>query len=131
MRKSMVFALAVFFHSYCDKPSPERFFSAEEKKAALVIKEVYRDNEKSSHIILMNGSEKPHYHDRHSFEVELVQGSNTLHVAGMPVNLSLGNKLRVEKGSLHWAENTGQGFSILSVSFYPPFDGKDRRFFPN
>lgn len=104
MRKFMVFSLVVFFHSYCDKPSPDRFFSEEERKADLVIKEVYRDNEKSSHIILMNGAEKPHFHDRHSFEVTLV------------------------KGTLHYAENTGPGYSILSVNFYPPFDGKDRRF---
>ena len=128
MRKFMVFSLAVFFHSYCDKPSPERFFSEEEKKAPLVIKEVYRDNDKSSHIILMNGAEKPHFHDRHSFEVTLVKGANRLNVSGQAVNLVVDHKVRVEKGTLHYAENTGPGYSILSVNFYPPFDGKDRRF---
>ncbi|AFM12212.1 hypothetical protein [Turneriella parva] len=128
MRKFMAFAFAVFFHSYCEKPSPERFFSEEEKKAELVIKEVYRDNEKSSHIILMNGAEKPHFHDRHSFEVTLVKGENRLNVSGQTVNLVPDHRVRVEKGTLHWAQNTGRGYSILSVNFYPPFDGKDRRF---
>lgn len=126
--KVALVAAALFFHSYCEKPSPERFFSEEEKKAPLVIKEVYRDSEKSSHIILMNGSEKPHFHDRHSFEVTLVKGQNRLTVAGQAVNLVPEHKVRVEKGTLHFAENTGPGYSILSVSFYPPFDGKDRRF---
>lgn len=128
MHKFMVFSLAVFFHSYCDKPSPERFFSEEEKKAPLVIKEVFRDNEKSSHIILMNGAEKPHFHDRHSFEVTLVKGANRLNVSGQAVNLVVDHKVRVEKGTLHYAENSGPGYSILSANFYPPFDGKDRRF---
>ena len=128
MHKFMVFSLAVFFHSYCEKPSPERFFSEEEKKAPLVIKEVYRDSEKSSHIILMNGAGKPHFQDRHSFEVLLVKGSNRLHFADRVEELVRDKPIRVEKGTLHWAENTGKEYSILSVSFYPPFDGKDRRF---
>jgi mannose-6-phosphate isomerase-like protein (cupin superfamily) len=127
MRSAILCSAILLLAAQCQKPLPERFFSEEEKKADFVNKEVYRDNEKSSHIILMNGSEKPHFHDRHSFEVELVQGENTLH-AGMPVKLSVGHKVRVEKGTLHWAENTGESYSILSVVFYPPFDGKDRRF---
>lgn len=112
----------------CNKPAPEKFFTPEELGQSLVIKEVYRDSEKSSHIILMNGAEKPHFHDRHSFEVVLAKGSNTLHFAGRDVVLQKDQAVRVEKGTLHWAENTGKGYSILSVSFYPPFDGKDRRF---
>lgn len=111
----------------CQK-SPDKFFSEEEKKQPLVIKEVYRDNDKSSHIILMNGAEKPHFHDRHSFEVLLVKGSNRLHFADRVEELVRDKPIRVEKGTLHWAENTGKEYSILSVSFYPPFDGKDRRF---
>ena len=93
-----------------------------------MIKEVYRDNEKSSHIILMNGAEKPHFHDRHSFEVLLVSGSNNLHFSDRVVELRKDQPVKVNKGTLHWAENTGKGYSILSVSFFPPFDGKDRRF---
>lgn len=112
----------------CNKSAPEKFFTPDELKQSLVIKEVYRDSEKSSHIIVMNGAEKPHFHDRHSFEVLLVKGSNTLHFADRAVALQKGQTIRVEKGMLHWAENTGDGYSILSVSFYPPFDGKDRRF---
>lgn len=121
----------------CQK-SPEKFFSAEEKKQPFVIKEVYRDYEKSSHIILMNsprpgqpaGGEKPHFHDRHSFEVTLVQGANRLHLGDKFVDLAPDKPVRVEKGTLHWAENAGKDHSILSVYFYPPFDGKDRRFQP-
>jgi mannose-6-phosphate isomerase-like protein (cupin superfamily) len=109
---------------------PDNFFSSEEKKAALVIKEVYRDNSKSSHTVLMNGAEKPHYHDLHSFEVVLVQGTNRLHLGDKVIDLVPNKPVRVEKGTLHWAENTGKTYSILSVSFYPPFDGKDRRFAP-
>jgi mannose-6-phosphate isomerase-like protein (cupin superfamily) len=111
----------------CSK-TPDRFFSDEEKKAPLVLKEIYRDQEKSSHIILMNGAEKPHYHDSHSFEVKLVKGHNRLHLADSVIDLVPDRPVRVEKGTLHWAENSGSGYSILSVDFYPPFDGKDRRF---
>lgn len=113
----------------CQK-SYEKFFSEEEKRQPLVIKEVYRDRERSSHIILMNGAEDPHFHDRHSFEVLLVSGTNSLHFADRVVELKKDQPVRVEKGTLHWAENTGKGYSILSVAFFPPFDGQDRRFVP-
>ncbi len=122
-----ILLLCAAFLSGCQQ-SPEKFFSADEKKLPLVIKEVYRDKEKSSHIILMNGSEKPHFHDRHGFDVLLVKGSNRLHFADRVQVLERDKPVRVEKGTLHWAENTGKDYSILSVSFYPPFDGKDRRF---
>lgn len=114
--------------SSCER-SPENFFSAEEKKAPLVIKELYRDNEKSSHIILMNGAEKPHFHDRHRVEVVLVRGKNRLHLADRVLDLVPEKSVRIEKGELHWAENAGSGYSIVAADFYPPFDGKDRRFY--
>lgn len=117
----------VLFLCACNRP-PENFFSDEEKKAPLTIKEVYRDQEKSSHIILMNGAEKPHFHDRHNFEVVLVKGSNRLHLGDRTIDLQRDKPVRVEKGTLHWAENTGSVYSILSVDFFPPFDGTDRRF---
>jgi len=79
-------------------------------------------------IILINGAEKPHFHDRHSFEVKLVKGHNRLHLADSVIDLVPDRPVRVEKGTLHWAENSGNGYSILSVNFYPPFDSKDRRF---
>ncbi len=127
IRRTVVLVLAAAAFFACQK-SPEKFFSEEEKKQPLVIKEVYRDNEKSSHIILMNGAEKPHFHDRHSFEVLLVKGKNRLHFADRVQELERDKPIRVEKGTLHWAENAGKEYSILSVSFYPPFNGKDRRF---
>lgn len=127
IRISAIVLTAAMLITGCQK-SPEKFFSGEEKKQPLVMKEVYRDNEKSSHIILMNGAEKPHFHDRHSFEVLLVKGSNQLHFADRVHQLERDKPVRVEKGTLHWAENTGKDYSILSVFFYPPFDGTDRRF---
>lgn len=127
IRIGAVLLLSTVLFTVCQK-SPDKFFNDEERKQPLVIKEVYRDNDKSSHIILMNGAEKPHFHDRHSFEVLLVKGSNRLHFADRVQQLERDKPVRVEKGTLHWAENTGKEYSILSVSFYPPFDGKDRRF---
>lgn len=126
-KKTLLSAWLIGVLAGCQK-SPEKFFSDEEKNQPLVIKEVYRDNEKSSHIILMNGAEKPHFHDRHSFEVLLVSGSNNLHFSDRVVELRKDQPVKVNKGTLHWAENTGKGYSILSVSFFPPFDSKDRRF---
>lgn len=111
-------------------PRPDNFFSDEEKKAPLVIKELYRDDNKSSHIILLNGAEKPHYHDRHSIEVTLVKGKNRLHLGDKVIDLQKEKTVRIDKGVLHWAENAGDGYSIVSADFYPPFDGKDRRFEP-
>ena len=109
-------------------PRPDNFFSEEEKKAPLVIKELYRDNQKSSHIILMNGAEKPHFHDRHSIEVMLTKGKNRLHLGDRVIDLVPEKPVRIDKGVLHWAENMGSGYSIVSADFYPPFDGTDRRF---
>ncbi len=119
-------SFALLFAS-CSK-TPDNFFSDEEKKSPLVLKELYRDAMKSSHIILMNGAEKPHFHDKHSFEVTLVKGANRLHLGDKVIELIKDKPVRVEKGTLHWAENVGKGYSILNVDFYPPFDGADRRF---
>jgi mannose-6-phosphate isomerase-like protein (cupin superfamily) len=127
MLKRINILLLVLFFASCSK-TPDNFFSDEEKKAPLVLKEVYRDNTKSSHIILMNGAEKPHFHDKHSFEVVLVKGANRLHLGDKVFELTPDKPVRVEKGELHWAENVGRGYSILNVDFYPPFDGTDRRF---
>lgn len=114
---------------HCNR-APDNFFSEDEKKATLVIKELYRDDQKSSHIILMNGAEKPHYHDRHTVEVLLVKGKSRLHLDTKTIDLVPDKMVRIEKGLLHWAENSGSGYSIVSADFYPPFDGKDRRFVP-
>lgn len=112
----------------CKKKEPLEYFSAAERGSDIVIREYARDNEKSSHYVLMNGAERPHYHDRHSFIVRLLSGRNRLHLVTATHELAPGESMRIEKGSLHWAENVGPGFSILQVEFYPPFDGTDRRF---
>lgn len=110
------------------KKAPLEHFSTEEQSREIVIREFARNNEKSSHYVLMNGAEKPHFHDRHSFVVRLISGRNRLHLISGTHDLAPSETMRIEKGSLHWAENVGPGFSILHVEFYPPFDGTDRRF---
>ncbi len=128
-----IFATVVILLSFagCKKKAPLDYFTAEERSRDIVIREFARNTERSSHYVLMNGAEKPHFHDRHSFAVRLVSGRNRLHLISGTHELTAGETMRIEKGSLHWAENIGPGFSILQVDFYPPFDGTDRRFVVN
>jgi mannose-6-phosphate isomerase-like protein (cupin superfamily) len=125
--RPVLFCLAFLFFTECGK-GYEKMFTEDEKRQDLVIKEVYRDATVSSHIVLMNGRERPHFHDRHRFEVTLIKGKSRLHTAMGTTDLKPDLPVVVEKGTLHWAENTGHGYSLLSVLFFPPFDGKDRRF---
>jgi hypothetical protein len=56
------------------KKAPLDLFSTEERSREIVIREFARNSEKSSHYVLMNGAEKLHFHDRHSFVVRLISG---------------------------------------------------------
>jgi mannose-6-phosphate isomerase-like protein (cupin superfamily) len=76
----------------------------------------------------MNGAEKPHYHDHHSVKTEIISGNARLHLGGKIINLKLNETVVIPAGTQHWAENLGPGYAILSAEFFPPFDGKDRRF---
>lgn len=50
----------------CRHPQAIDLFTAEEQKQPLVMKEVSRSAKSSAHIVLMNGAEAPHFHDRHN-----------------------------------------------------------------
>ncbi|HNE18372.1 MAG TPA: hypothetical protein PKM44_14420 [Turneriella sp.] len=126
--RTFIILLFLLCFASCKKKAPLDYFPVEERGGNIVMREFARDSEKSSHYVLMNGAERPHFHDRHSFIVRLVSGRNRLHLVSATHELAPGETMRIEKGSLHWAENAGPGFSILQVDFYPPFDGTDRRF---
>lgn len=104
------------------------YFTAEEKTQPIVLKELARNSERSSHYVLMNGAEKPHYHDRHTVKTYLITGNGRLHLGDKVIALKPNETVEIPAGTLHWAENVGPGYSILSAEFSPPFDGKDRRF---
>lgn len=106
----------------------EDYFTAQEKMQPIVLKELARNSERSSHYVLMNGAEKPHYHDRHMVKTYLISGNGRLHLGDKVIDLKPNETLVIPAGTLHWAENLGPGYSILSAEFIPPFDGKDRRF---
>ncbi|MFZ5628359.1 MAG: cupin domain-containing protein [Spirochaetota bacterium] len=121
---TLVFLASV---SFCKMPQRDPF-TEEEKLRPFVIKEIARDASSSRHLVLMNGAEQPHYHDRHNLVVTLKSGNNRLHLGERVIDMLPGQPVEIPKGALHWAENAGPGFSLVEAVFTPPFDGKDRRF---
>lgn len=126
MKYVALFVLCVF--SLSCRGHVDDYFSANEKTQPIVLKELARDSVSSNHYVLMNGAEKPHYHDHHRVRTYLISGNSRLHVADKVIELRRNESVEIPAGTLHWAENVGPGYSILAAEFSPPFDGKDRRF---
>lgn len=112
---------------------PERQFdpavwSAEEQDRPIAVRRLSATAHSSNHLIRLQGSERPHYHDRHDLTVTLLAGAGRIHLADRQVDLAPGDVVVIPKGTLHWAENRATGASVVFAQFAPAFDGKDRRF---
>ena len=93
----------------------------------IAIKHIHRTATSSTHIIRLNGAEKPHYHDHHDLTVTILSGKSRIHFENRIVELNPGDVLVIPKGSYHWAEKVGDQASEVLAIFSPAFDGKDRR----
>lgn len=86
-----------------------------------------RSEHVSSHHILLNTKERPHYHDRHDLVITVISGQSQIHFKDQTVVASPGDVIFIPKGTYHWAENLGNTGTEVHAIFSPAFDGKDIR----
>jgi mannose-6-phosphate isomerase-like protein (cupin superfamily) len=79
----------------------------------------------SHHAIRLNKSEKPHVHKEHDAVVFLMRGKVRFHMGLKTVLLKAGDVFRIERGTVHWAENLGPEAAEAYAIFAPPYDGTD------
>lgn len=136
--KVLLCLLSVFWLIACQSsPAPKLVFpdqeyshipwTAEEMVKDIAIRHLYRSAAISTHLMRLQGSEFPHYHDRHDLSVTLLSGRSIIHFQDHNVILVPGDVLFIPRGTYHWAENIDLNASEVFVLFSPAFDGKDRR----
>ena len=131
-----VFAALFLVACQSDKPVklvfPERIYQQvawtdNELDQAIAIRLVYASPDTSAYLIRINGSETPHYHDRHDLKVSVLSGSGVIHFLDHDVALDPGDVVFIPKGTYHWAESTADAATVVFATFSPAFDGKDKR----
>lgn len=102
-------------------------WNTQDKQQAIAARTLYETTDSSSHLVRLNGREKPHYHDRHDLYVSILSGKSTLNFKHHSIDLEQGSFIIIPRGTYHWAENKGNEASILVTIFSPAFDGLDKR----
>ncbi len=136
MKTISLLTLALLLASCAAKPSIELIeakgivditWSEEEMAKDIAVRMLDRTENVSTHVIRLQGSESPHFHDKHDLSVTFISGDGAIHFQDRTVYLTPGDIIFIPKGTYHWAENRGEGPSLVYAIFSPPFDGKDRR----
>jgi mannose-6-phosphate isomerase-like protein (cupin superfamily) len=112
----------VYPHAIAIKP-----WTPEQLQQDIALQHLKRTDSSSSHYILLNGAERPHYHDKHDLSVTIIKGESTLHFEDRTVILVAGDTAFIPKGTYHWAENSSDEGCEIHAVFSPAFDGKDKR----
>ena len=110
-----------------DAPVDYSVWTQEERAKDIAIRNLQRSDSLSTHLVLVNGQEPPHYHDKHDLTAVVLSGESILHLKDKDVRLSPGSIAVIPKGTFHWTENISADGSVVFTSFSPAFDGKDRR----
>lgn len=98
-----------------------------QRRQPVAIVNLSRSEYSSSHHILLNTQERPHYHDHHDLIVTVVSGQSQIHFKDHTVVANPGDVIFIPKGTYHWAENLGEKGAEVHAIFSPAFDGKDIR----
>jgi len=85
-------------------------------------------SEASYHVILLNESERPHYHDYHDAIVFILSGETFIHLENETFIAVPGDVIEIPRGTLHWAELVDDKPVEVYAVYTPAFDGNDRRF---
>lgn len=102
-------------------------WTLEEQEKNVAVRQIYRSNDSSVHLMRLKGREFPHYHDKHDLQATIISGKSTIHFKDREVSLSPGDIIFIPKGSYHWVENKHPVATEIFAVFSPAFDGKDRR----
>lgn len=110
---------------YKVKPLPK--WTRIQRRQSVAIVNLTRSEHTSSHHILLNTRERPHYHDRHDLIITVIRGQSQIHFEDQTVVANPGDVIFIPKGTYHWAENLGDTGTEVHAIFSPAFDGKDIR----
>lgn len=103
-------------------------WSEQDLKKEIAVQHLIRTNNSSTHVIRLNGNEKPHYHDHHDLTVTVLSGEGVMHFKDRQISTRPGDVIHIPSGTFHWAAKAGSADHVVFAEFSPPFDGKDRRF---
>ena len=109
------------------QPVAVKAWTQAQKQQPIALQHLSRSAHSSSHYILLNGAEQPHYHDNHDLSVTLIKGESIIHFEDRAVTVKAGDVVFIPKGTYHWAENTSEEGCEIHAVFSPAFDGKDKR----
>ena len=131
----IVFITAMLLTACTHKPKivfPQKGYqdvqwSATEESKNISVRHLAHTEYSSSHLIRIQGAEKPHFHDYHDLTVTIVSGKSIIHFANHEVLLEQGDVVSIPKGIYHWAENIDSEATVVFVTFSPPYRGKDKR----
>ena len=98
-----------------------------EKEKNIAFKNLAHTKQSSSHLVRIKGQEVPHYHDSHSSIVTVISGKSILHFKDLDVTIEAGDVVNIPKGTYHWAENVDANATVVFVTFFPAYKGKDKR----
>ena len=109
------------------QPISLKSWTAEQKRQPVALQHLQRSDSSSSHYILLNGAEQPHYHDKHDLSVTIIKGESVINFENRAIAVEAGDVVFIPKGTYHWAENVGDDGCEIHAVFSPAFDGKDKR----
>ena len=110
-----------------DKIYQDTEWTDSEKEKNIAFKNLNQNKQSSSHLVRIKGKEVPHYHDYHSSTVTVISGKSILHFEDLDIPLEKGDIVNIPKGTYHWAENIDENATVVFVTFFPAYKGKDKR----
>ncbi len=102
-------------------------WTKQELSQNISVRNLFRTQYSSLHIVHIRGKEQPHYHDRHDLFVTQLTGTSRIHFKSNSIEVFPGDTVFIPSGTYHWAENLTQSASVIAAHFSPAFDGKDKR----
>ena len=93
----------------------------------MAIRNLWKTEDASAHIIRLRTAEKPHVHEHHDLTVFVLSGSARVFLDGKFILSHAGDVIEIPRGTLHWAENLDKDASEVYAVFTPTYDGQDSR----
>ena len=128
----------VLFSTGCSGPPRGRILSplgwtdpidwtADDLGRDIAMRTLQETDEASFHVVRLEGSERPHVHDRSDLTVFVLRGRVEMHLGSKERIVNPGDVIQVPRGTPHWARNVHPEASEAYVIFTPPTDGRDHR----
>jgi mannose-6-phosphate isomerase-like protein (cupin superfamily) len=90
------------------------------------VREVFRDEDTSHHLVWLRGAESSHRHDTHALTVIILRGWGSMRIGTDRRLVGPGSVVYVPRGAVHAFHNESGAISVAYAIYSPPYDGKDR-----